>query len=652
MTYETATNPQTGEKAVNIDGKWQVYSESATNSETGQKAYRIGNEWITEDRSVADKAKRAGQVVSKGLLKGAATTVALPLEASERISAPLRRLASRLTGVNLPEKIDVLGGVQQDFGSLYGGIKPETGIERRMGNVAEGVGGGLVFPSGGVAAPLSAGIGAGVSGEMSAAGMPLWQQILGGTLAPLVPGLAASTSKGIISGIKGVSQSADAAFVPGGAERAAGRVATKAATQGKNVKSVQGATAANQEITNVVNSLRKAGAQDDAGLAATKTGNAPFVAMEDVTKWNMSSEGVKETAKREAARKAMLEAITPDEKAAVLARDTAAGPLYQAAFKSTVKVTPELQNIFGRLPKGTMERAAELAKMEGKPFLIGKNVPAGEASTGILDKAGKEIMKATPAQQQKITGESIHYIKRALQEVASGVMPDFKIGSDVQRSAAKLLDEYMGVVGGTADKKGILPIYGQARQVYKQKSAPVNQSQVLKAMQMELQNPKDVGERVLPFLNVLGKGESALLKRSTGYPRTTELSDVLTPEQLSTVNKVADELRTEAMRQTLTKAGRGKALDILHVSEKPGVAPGLVDRTVSIANWALRIMEGTGGKKTEEALALLMRPENKEALALALEHGRPSVKEAIAKEAARRNISLPYAAVGATVGAQ
>ena len=61
-----------------------------------------------------------------------------------------------------------------------------------------------------------------------------------------------------------------------------------------------------------------------------------------------------------------------------------------------------------------------------------------------------------------------------------------------------------------------LPGYQQAQQVFAAASPPVNQAKVLGAMQQVLTQPLGVGERAGPFMTALGRGENALLKKSTG----------------------------------------------------------------------------------------------------------------------------------------
>ena len=63
MDYQTATNPQTGEKLIEIAGAWKPLEASATNRETGAKAFKVGGQWIAPPRS---PQSYAGRVASTG----------------------------------------------------------------------------------------------------------------------------------------------------------------------------------------------------------------------------------------------------------------------------------------------------------------------------------------------------------------------------------------------------------------------------------------------------------------------------------------------------------------------------------------------------------------------------------------------------------
>lgn len=302
----------------------------------------------------------------------------------------------------------------------------------------------------------------------------------------------------------------------------------------------------------------------------------------------------KETA-QEAARKTTLRAVTPDIDAAVEARRAASKPLYEQADKARVAIDAELTDVISRMPEGTLARAAEIAKMEGRPFIMGKAAPA---KTTMETSVDWPAIRETPAQFAEITGESLHFIKRALSDVAYGPTATTGAGRDTQLAARGLLNDYTKVF----EKK--VPAYGQARQVFSDLSAPVNQAQVLREMVSVLEKPGG-GERIGPFLNVLGRGEQAMLKRAggKGAPRFEALDEVLTPEQISKVREVARQLETEAEIGRQVSAGQQRATELLKDALPQYRLPNIFNVFATTANKFLDTIGTKVGQKTMEKLA-------------------------------------------------
>jgi hypothetical protein len=144
------------------------------------------------------------------------------------------------------------------------------------------------------------------------------------------------------------------------------------------------------------------------------------------------------------------------------------------------------------------------------------------------------------------------------------------------------------VIGKAKKFEQEVPVYGTARTEFAQRSAPVNQSQVLQAMSGKLEDTLTGGERARPFMNALGQGEQALLKKATGYPRYTELSDVLTPQQMNVVNNVGGELKRDAVIAEQAQKGASAMQDIMALArERKGLERDL-------ARWAAEIRDLVG----------------------------------------------------------
>jgi hypothetical protein len=249
-------------------------------------------------------------------------------------------------------------------------------------------------------------------------------------------------------------------------------------------------------------------------------------------------------------RKASLQAVTPDLQTAEALRANAAGPLYTAATQPTTAVTtaPLVQNI-----------DALLAANPGNAKLV-----------SALNQVKTGLEASTNAQQ------------------VSSVLDNIKdlIASKDNKFIVKNLTALK------SDIEKTLPGYAQAQQVFAATSGPVNQSRVLGAMQDVLQQPLGVGERAGPFMTAMGRGENALLKKSTGSARFNELSDVLTPGQMKVVGEVESGLLRDANVAAQTRAGAEAMKIILDTNRSNFRLPDFMSVKVTLANNMLQILEG------------------------------------------------------------
>jgi len=303
-------------------------------------------------------------------------------------------------------------------------------------------------------------------------------------------------------------------------------------------------------------------------------------------------------AAQESARQSTIRDITPDLQKAINFRRAASQPLYAAADKTIVPMDAELSSLISRMPDGTLAAAANIAKMEGRPFVLGKTTPGKMVEMpGQFDVTGKPIMIQEAGQTAEITGESLHYLKRALSDIAYG-SPVTQAGRDTQLAARTLLGEY------TKAFETKVPDYGLARQMFSELSAPVNQAQVLREMASVLEKPGG-GERAGPFLNILGRGEQAMLKRAggRGAPRFESLNEVLTPEQLAKVKEVAKQLETEAAIGAQISPGQQRASDLIKDELANHRIPNPLNSLVTVANRMLETLGAKVGDKTIQKLA-------------------------------------------------
>jgi hypothetical protein len=280
---------------------------------------------------------------------------------------------------------------------------------------------------------------------------------------------------------------------------------------------------------------------------------------------------------QEAARLAGIKNVTPDLAASIKNRELVSKPFYEAADKAIVPLDDAMVNLFNRMPEGTLKSAAEIAKMEGRPFIL------NDPQTGQMFP--------------EVTGETLHYIKRGLSDIANAAPSQKAIGRDTQKAAQDLLKEFIG------EFEARVPDYAAARSTFADLSKPVNQAKVLDAMMKVLEQPGG-GERVMPFLNVLGRGETALLKKTTGFPRyeSGDLRKVLTPEQMKAVDDAASQMTRDIRISDQASTGREALFDVLSDNMKMLRLPSLISFKVAIANDMLNKVEKKVGREVMNQL--------------------------------------------------
>ena len=276
-----------------------------------------------------------------------------------------------------------------------------------------------------------------------------------------------------------------------------------------------------------------------------------------------------------AERAAALAGVKPDLNAATKAREIATKPLYDAARKglAPVDTTKVLANLDDTLLRNS-----------GNPELV---TALKSIRSGLVDDAGNVITNA-----------------ERVMSVIDGVKA--KLASkDNKFILEKLIDTREGL-------KNAVPGVSAADAEFRRLSQPVNQAKVIQAMEDVLTNYKG-GERVQPFLNVLGRGETALLKKSTGFPRyeSGDMNKILTPKQLDAVSKVESELLRDARLSDLSAAGKTDVANVLSQDASKWRLPMWLNRYVTAANKGLDIAESALNAKTMAKVYEAMENPNK-----------------------------------------
>jgi len=296
-----------------------------------------------------------------------------------------------------------------------------------------------------------------------------------------------------------------------------------------------------------------------ANMGRTDKFASPLVAIEE--KLATQPGGLSDTAKsivarQEAGRMAGLEGVKPDFATAIAARKSVSDPLYAAA------------------------RA-------------GGNIVDSSGIVGGID----DLLSRNPANKRLV--KELNNVRSGLVDADGNLRTNAEQVSSAMDSLKASLDNQKNkfIRGELADLKDqiakAIPGYEKAQQAFAGASPPVNQSQVIQSMQ-DVLSGQGGPERTAAFQNVLGRGETALLKKSTGFPRYTEIDQVLNKQQMDAVTKVSKELARDAERTSL-----GASVDTKHLFEIADKSKGtisfptLLSRPAMLANFIMRKV-GTG----------------------------------------------------------
>ncbi|MEB3201890.1 MAG: hypothetical protein VKK05_03630 [Synechococcus sp.] len=329
----------------------------------------------------------------------------------------------------------------------------------------------------------------------------------------------------------------------------------------------------------IINALRSPnvlvpGSLPTAGEAAVPAGAARFSALQRSAEDVLPSIYAERAAQQEAARQAVARGVgqTPaDLKAAEAARSAQATSDYTAAFNQSLKAD------------------AQLVQLSKNPYFQ-------DALRG-----ARKIMKAKQLGPTDMV-ENIHSIKLALDDMLSPNAPT-ALGRSERQQVSKLKDDLIGWL------EQRVPAYGAARQEFARRSVPINQMEVGQFLENELVSPLGK-ERAASFTRALREAPRTI-KRSTGFARFQELSDVLTPEQIENLYKIRDEFVRSAEFERLVKYGQGRSAQVgKQASEKMkdtmGEIPNLLSRTASFANFILKRLQGKIDRKLAIELATKM----------------------------------------------
>lgn len=370
---------------------------------------------------------------------------------------------------------------------------------------------------------------------------------------------AISAPVGYVSGkVSGVFKSPEEAAVDKLAEQAGGK---EELTKAIDTAIGEGETASGLPFT-----LGQSG--KNAGIAATERARSAIVPEVYQNTYNAQKSG----------RVNALSGIAQDEEtlqAAIDARNEAAKAMYEPAFQSDLQrqeaarmAANAQRNIatggIGGVGQAPVQLSPELAKLQGNPVIDA----ARRDAANLAKTYGEDI--GDPMNSLK----GLHYMKLAIDSQMSKPVANTSLGSYSAAALSSTKKALMDAIVGTENSPGISPSYGNAVKQYAEMSKPINQMQVGQKLLSTLVGEAtkygaDPAQAKAAFFRAL-QNAPAMIKRETGMERNLE--DVLTPEQMGAVNKVARELAKEVDLQNL---GRGAGSDTIQKAARNNMLSGI-----------------------------------------------------------------------------
>jgi len=367
--------------------------------------------------------------------------------------------------------------------------------------------------------------------------------------------------------------------------------------------------AAGENLEAIKNALAKSIEGETAGQAAAYVKQPAFQALADLAeRKDISGETFRKLSAQQIARQKQLAEVSPLLSEAEATRTAITAPMYERAFASDVQRMEDAarmaqlktQQQSGGLFPGSLGKAEivpQLEAMKDNPIIK----DAAKVAKDLASSEGIDIGNPMSSLQ------GLHYMKIAIDRQFSDKTASTALQKYQEKALQNTKQRLLQAIEGTETEIGLSPAYGLARQKYAELSKPINQAMILDELQKILKAPGGIGEKETAFLNVLGAGENALIKRAGGQPRFGGLRETLTPEQMRAFEDVAAQLQINKLASEQAIAGRQALTDIL-AKQKQFRLPGILGgRYTQAANIAIDEIADRVGEKTMNALIEGMR---------------------------------------------
>ena len=354
-------------------------------------------------------------------------------------------------------------------------------------------------------------------------------------------------------------------WLPGGAERAAGRTLNEAAG-GKR-----------DEIIRLLTDSRKfvSGEAPTAAEVASPAGATVFSGMEKIARNKAPDRFADVTTASENARLNAVRSVSKDEQAladAVSNRATAAKSNYGAVETQTVPTS-----VFATfLEKPSINAALKDAGVSAKE--IGSR-PVGDGGYFTV----KELQRIKESLDSGITA--------AQNAKLNGKRPALSPGELI-----KTRDDFVALVSSKS------PDWAKARTQYREDSLPINRMEVGQELEKSLRNSLGV-ESPMQFTNAVREAPRTITRATTGAPRYDKLESILTPKEMDSINNVANSLIRREATNNLTQEGASKAADLAGAIVPKVPAGGMFNPKYSVFRAITNRMAGRAEGKSLDVMA-------------------------------------------------
>lgn len=602
---KTATNPETGEKAVFLDGKWQVYSQSATN-ESGDKAFKVGDRWVTQkapkqidprEYNPFSLKNLVGAAVEPGLAMGT-SGIAAGIGGWGAIDSFLRNeLIARGMEGEITDPVKTAEKAMMDYS-----YQPRT----RGGQIATDV---ITAPFGKYAqvakeladkaqattgSPL---YGAGTEAMLHAIPMALAPKAVSGRpIAPKVNEAIAAVPRKAGQAVRATTEMI-ANRLPGGRDR----VVTEM------LRDVAG-----PRVGQVKTAIKNAPPGYTAGQAAVPAKSAEFSALAKMAEEKLPSDFLNIRDAQQAQRVGDLRSIAQSPQKQAFMKNIRKGvsdKMYDAARKGQV---PEqnVSKIINSIDKTMSENP-------GNPRLLSE---LRKAKRGLVDAEGNPRISA--------------------QEVLSTV-DGLRVSLDAQGVAPikGQLNQLKKDIVGLSDK------YTEAQRFYAETSRPITQMEIGQELIDTITPRMGSQERATAYANAV-KNQALTMKKAAGKkPIKGEFEAAMTKPQTEIISRIGKELDTNADYKSQAMAGRKKMNEIVGTMWDMPKAR-VLERTMVILNTILKRIEGRNASATLEYFAELSKPENRPQLLKILEKATPEEKAVLLEASKIRDKAITAVMVG------